>query len=350
MARRVNTHPTLNIEHVNRWDARIGPNRRKKQRSTSGKPEEGPPKARKEDPIDPEDDFMIETDPADKPVEEANIDDAMEVVIETGADDWTATIDAEPLEVTTTAEVLDAIYDTDDPGEAFTEFFKEAEEEVKRIGLPRTFTRDMLYEIGMRTDVDYEIDTHTKRAVFMDNFLNELVVNAYIVQQEMAEEDPTDVMDRNTLINTVVNAYNTATSHNSNYEYYHTVFMDQLGIEEKRSDFGNPIGDFKLFEDAFKKVYKEGYKRHLEGIESAFLSYDTYYEFLEYELPNEFDKRVEVRKANQRRHNLKRKIRREYEKKYPEIARDDSLSTNEKMSLMDSLYETETGVSLLSGL
>lgn len=350
MARRVNTHPTLNIEHVNRWDARIGPNRRKKQRSASGKPKEGPPKARKEDPIDPEDDFMIETDPADKPVDEATIDDAMEVVIETGADDWTATIDAEPMEVTTTAEVLDEIYDTDDPGEAFTEYFKQAEEEVKRIGLPRTFTRDMLYEIGMRTDVDYEIDTHTKRAVFMDNFLNELVVNAYVVQQQMAEEDPTDVMDRNTLIKIVVNAYNDATSHNSNYEYYHSMFMEYFDLEETYNDNGNPIGDYKVFDAAFKKVFKEGYIGHVEGEDNQFLIYNSYYELLVDQLPEDYEKRLENRDAAKRRENLKRKIRREYEKKYPDIANADELTRKEKLTLMDSLYETENGVSLMWGI
>lgn len=344
MARRVNTHPTLNIEHVNRWNARIGPDQRK--RPSSDKKSEGPPKARKEDPIDPEDDFMIETDPADKPVDEATIDDAMDVVIETGVDDWTATIDAEPMEVTTTAEVLDEIYDTDDPGEAFTEFFKEAEEEVKRIGLPRTFTRDMLYEIGMKTDVDYEIDTHTKRAVFMDNFLNELVVNAYVVQQQMAEEAPTDVMDRNTLIKIVVNAYNEATSHNSDYEYYHSLFLDMYGIEEEYSDKGNPIGDFKYFEAAFKKSYKWGYKNHVGTAPRYEVGYDTIEEMLSHQMPRELEYRRERADATRRQNNMRKRVKRQYEKMMPEIANDDTISAREKFTLMDSCYKASHGYSL----
>lgn len=348
MARSVNTHPTLNIEHVNRWNARIGPDHRK--RPSSDKKSEGPPKARKEDPIDPEDDFMIETDPADKPIDEATIDDAMDALIENGENDWIVEVDDEPSEVLSTAEVLDVIYDTDDPGEAFTEYFKAAEEEVKRMGLPRAITRDMLYEIGMHTDVDYEIDTHTNRAVFMDNFLNELVVQAYEAHLQSIEVDPADGIDRNTMVKTIINAYNNATSHNSNYEYYHWLFMDQFGIEETYSDKGNPIGDYKVFDEAFKKVFKEGYKGHVEGEENQFLIYNSYYELLSDQLPDEYEKRLENRNAARRRENLKRKIRREYEKKYPDIAHDDELTSKEKLSLMDGLYETETGVSLLWGL
>ena len=350
MARRVNTHPTLNIEHVNRWDARIGPNRRKKPKSASGKPKEGPPKARKEEPLDPEDDFMIETDPADKPIDEATIGDAMEVLIDTDADDWIDQVDADPIEVISTAEVLDAIYDSDDPGESFTEYFKQAEEEVKRMGLPRAITRDMLYEIGMQTDVDYEIDTHTKRAVFMDNYLNELIVNAYDIHRQSLETDPSNPIDRNTMVKIVIDAYNTATSHNPNYEYYHSLFMDMMGIEEQYSSKGNPIGDYKVYDEVFKKVYKKGYKGHLEGEDNQFLAYDSYYELLNYELPVEYQKRLEARDATRRRENLKRKIRREYEKKYPDIANDDELTSKEKLTLMDSLYETENGVSLMWGL
>lgn len=348
MARRINTHPHLNIEHVNRWNARIGPDQRK--RPSSDKKSEGPPKARKQDPIDPEDDFMIETDPADKPMDEATIDDAMDALIENGEDDWIEEVDDEPSEVLSTAEVLDVIYDTDDPGEAFTEYFKAAEEEVKRMGLPRAITRDMLYEIGMHTDVDYEIDTHTNRAVFMDNFLNELVVQAYEAHLQSIEVDPADGIDRNTMVKTIINAYNNATSHNSNYEYYHSMFMDQFGIEETYSDKGNPIGDYKVFDEAFKKVFKEGYKGHVEGEENEFLIYNSYYELLSDQLPDEYEKRLENRNAARRRENLKRKIRREYEKKYPDIAHDDELTSQEKLSLMDGLYETETGVSLLWGL
>lgn len=346
MARRVNTHPTLDIEHVNRWNARIGPNRRKKPKSASGKPKEGPPKARKEEPIDPEDDFMIETDPADKPIDEATIDDAMDVIIETDADEWVEQIDAEPIEVISTAEVLDAIYDSDDPGESFTEYFKQAEEEVKRIGLPRTFTRDMLYEIGMKTDVDYEIDSHTKRAVFMDNYLNELVVNAYIVQQEMAEEDPSEVMDRNTLIKIVVNAYNEATSHNSNYEYYHSLFLDMYGIEEEYSDKGNPVGDFKYFEAAFKKTYKRGYKNHVGTAPRYEVGYDTMEEMLSHWMPTELEYRRERADATRRQNNMRKRVKRQYEKMMPEIANDDTLSSKEKFTLMDSCYRAKHGYSL----
>ena len=346
MARRVNTHPTLNIEHVNRWDARIGPNRRKKPKSASGKPKEGPPKARKEEPLDPEDDFMIETDPADKPIDEATIDDAMEVLIDTDADDWIDQVDVDPIEVISTAEVLDAIYDSDDPGEAFTEYFKEAEEEVKRIGLPRTFTRDMLYEIGMQTDVDYEIDTHTKRAVFTDNYLNELVVNACIVQQEMAEEDPSEVMGRNTLIKTVVNAYNEATSHNSDYEYYHSLFLDMYGIEEEYSDKGNPIGDFKFFEAAFKKTYKYGYKNHLGERDDQLLAYSSFEDLLQHHMPRELEYRRERADATRRQSNMRKRVKRQYEKLMPEIANDDTLSSKEKFTLMDSCYRAKHGYSL----
>lgn len=355
MARRINTHPHLDIQHVNRWNARIGPDQRKrptanKRPRAAAKPTEGPPKARKEDPIDPEDDFMIETDPADKPMDEATIDDAMDVVIETDADEWVEQVDAEPIEVISTAEVLDAIYDSDDPGEAFTEYFKAAEEEVHRLGLPRTFTRDMLYEIGMQTDVDYEIDTHTKRAVFTDNYLNELVVQAYEAHLESIEVDPADGIDRNTMVKTIVNAYNNATSHNSNYEYYHSMFMEYFDLEETYSDKGNPIGDYKVFDDAFKKVFKEGYTGHVEGEDNQFLLYNSYYELLTDRLPEEYEKRLESRNAARRRENLKRKIRREYEKKYPDIANDDELTRKEKLTLMDSLYETENGVSLMWGI
>ena len=139
--------------------------------------------------------------------------------------------------------------------------------------------------------------------------------SAYEVHLQSVEVDPADGIDRNTMVKTIVNAYNNATSHNSNYEYYHSLFLDEFGIEESYNDNGNPVGDYKVFDAAFKKVFKEGYTGHVEGEDNQFLLYNSYYELLTDRLPEEYEKRLESRNAARRRENLKRKIRREYEKK-----------------------------------
>lgn len=350
MARRVNTHPHLDIEHVNRWNARIGVDRRKKLSHRKD-----PADAKKQEPLDPMDDFIADTDPADKPLDEATIDDVMDSYTRTlelwtngvleGDDEW-----AERM--LTLADMMEDAH-PEYYGRMITERFKAAEASFAELGLPRAITHDMLMQIGMRTGVDYIKEPHTHRVYFDDPALNDIVLYAYesMMDDIWSVEDGNDSrFTKAEWVNIIVNTYLEENSVDSRYEVLLQEYLYAYDIAPETNDKGNPVGEYADFIRSFNKVYKNAYKHHTETESGEDWYAWDFEEILNQDLPLEIkDRQRQKESAKQKRQN-KREVQKIYDTEFPENAWPEvrGLKGAEKFKVQDALFKEVHGVSLWS--
>ncbi len=348
-----NPKPSLDIDYVTGWNARFYKGR--KDGSHAGKKDEpnnrgnAKNKVLKPDPIDPEDEFMVETDPAIKPADEATIND----ILDANPGDWIDQIKPpeERDEDFSYGEILDAIYEGEyelPESKNYARSFRKMEAEFRAYGLPRAITRNMMYEIGLKTGVDYTIDNSTKRMVFDDDYLNMTVLAAYEIQLSSYLETGERYMSPADLVEFVSGSYLNATTKSTDYEIFRQICMEDFGIKEEYNDNGNPIGNFKDFEWAFKRNFIDLYKS-MDGLEIDTLLNDTPERTeLLLAIEKDLEKRGIQRERARLKQNAKNRAFTRYKAMYGdniELSRADSFKTMERRYQEEhngaSLYEEE---------
>ena len=320
-----NPNPHLDIQYVTTWSARIPRKRSKKQRTVNGR---GQPL--KQDPLDPEDEFIADTDPDEKPLTEATVDDVME-----GHEDPEPCTD--PTEdLVTISDVFDTIEvkSEKDYIKAYSENLKDTRAEYREAGLSWIFSRNTMMEIGMRCDIDYYIDPRYKRVIFEDTDLNDIILETASFLFERYIDGEYEDLTPQDAIDLVVAIYQGAGSSDSEYELEKQYMMNEFGITEEYSDKGNPIGEYRVFNDAFNKIWKEYYTIYGYGASVSSLERD-----IELEMGLEKEKR--------RKKNVRAKTLRKLDKLYSDPIYDRAWESSEqRLNVKDAWYAEDHGYSL----
>lgn len=320
-----NPNPHLDIQYVTTWSARIPRKRSKKQRTVNGR---GQPL--KQEPLDPEDEFIADTDPEEKPLSEATLDDVME-----GYEDPEPS--ADPTEdLVTISDVLDTIEvkSEKDYIKAYSDNLKDTRAEYREAGLSWIFSRNTMMEIGMRCGIDYYIDPHYKRVIFADTDLNDIILDtaSFLYERYMVGEY--EDLTPEVAIDLVVWEYTHGTTTDTDYDLEKKYLMDDLGIEEEYSDKGNPIGEYRIFNDAFNKVWKEYYTIYGAGASIPSLDRDVELE-------------MGIAKDKRRKKNVRAKTMRKLDKIYSDPSYDTAWeSPEERLRVKDAWFAEDNGYSL----
>ena len=342
MARSVNTRPHLDIEHVNRWNAQIGPDRRKKTKPV-----------KKQEPLDPEDDFIADTDPADKPIDEATIDDVMEAK---KTESWTDGVSAHMMDMYENGEItFDTVLALMDEGYIDETMYygrqiKHWKDEFKLQELNNLGTRDIMMEIGMKCDCDFSIDKQTKTVLFDDLQLNQVIIDTYQrAYENYVNYGRETVFDRNTFVGLVVETYLNATSKDTRYECLLTECMWEYGIDRQLNNQGDPVGEYRAFLRCFNKVYKNAYRHHTETEYGEGWYAWTFSEILSDELGPEWEYHLQQKDLKDTKAKIKRRATKIYNQAYadadyPEVFPKD-MKSSEKFRIKDMWYREDHGYS-----